>query len=208
MKKILTAALAAALLIVPFSAAAAPDQVELPLPPAANYVPGTAPAEVTVAEAMTPAVHAAMLAMLNHQVNSFAAEDTSLTWETLYNMLSMYGQLDDRAEYQGENLLIPAETVLDYAAALLPDVEALGQLPETLADRMTYDAASDSYLVVCGNDEMAEVSLQSAPLAHGRLLLTGALVSVEDGSALVRFQAVVKRADNLLGCELISMDLL
>ena len=53
MKKILTAALAAALLLIPFSVAATPDQVEIPLPPqVVDYVPGTAPAEVTVVVVM------------------------------------------------------------------------------------------------------------------------------------------------------------
>ena len=209
MKKIVTAALAAALLLIPFSAAATPDQVEIPLPPqVVDYVPGTAPAEVTVAEAMTPAVHASMLALMNHQADRFDSSDRELVWETLYNMLSMYGQLDERAEYQGDYLLIPDETVADYAAALLPEPALLGAMPQFLSDRMSHDAATGSYLVVCGNDDLSTLNIQSAPLTNGQLLLSGTLVSEADGCETAAFQAVVQRADNLLGCELISMDLL
>lgn len=207
MKKILMTALVASMMLVPFGAAAAVDPVELPSPEQqVEFVPGTTPAQVSVTEVMSPAIHAAMLAMMNHQVDRFTAEDAELSWEALYNILSMYGQLDERAEYQGESLLIPAETAADYAAALLPGME-LGALPESLSDRMIYDAESDSYLVVCGNSDMTEMVLTSAPLADGQLLLTGALVSVEDGSELAQVQAVMDRADNLLGCELVSLAL-
>ena len=208
MKKILMTALVASMMLVPFGAAAAVDQVEIPAPPQQmEFVPGTTPAEDSLTDVMSPAIHAAVLAMMNHQVSGFDTGDTALSWEGLYNILSMYGQLDERVEYQGaESLLIPAETVADYAAALLPGME-LEALPESLADRMTYDAASDSYLVVCGNAEMTEMVLTSAPLADGQILLTGSLVAVEDGSHLAEVQAVMDRADNLLGCELVSLAL-
>ena len=207
MKKILMTALVASLLLVPFGVAAA-DQVELPAAPQqVEFVPGTTPAEVSVAEVTSPAIHAALLAMMNHQVNEFDSGDHELAWEALYNMLSMYGQLDDRTQYEGENLLIPAETVADYAAALLPGVE-LGALPESLSDRMTYDAADDSYLVVCGNADMTEMALTASPLDGGQLLLSGAMIAVEDGSSLAQVRAVMDRADNLLGCTLVSLELL
>lgn len=209
MKKILMTALVASMMLVPFGAAAAADQVELPLPAQiADCAPGEAPAEISAAQSMSPALHAALLAMLNHQADSFRTTDPDFAWEALYNMLSLYGQLDERAEYQGESLLMPAEQAADYAAALDLDLPSMGELPRALADRMTYDAASDCYLVVCGNDELSELELQTTPLTGGQLLFTGALVSLEDGAELARFQAAAERTDNLLGCVLVSMDLL
>lgn len=209
MKKIVMTALITSMMIVPFGAAAAANQVELPTPPAqVEYVPGRVPAQVSVCETMSPAIHAAMLAMMNHQNSKFDATDSELAWESLYNMLSMYGQLDERAEYQDENLVIPSETVFDYAAALLPDLSVLGELPASLTDRMTYNADNDSYLVVCGNDEMSELRMESTPLANGQLLLSGSLVYLEDDSELAQFEAVVEHADNLLGCTVVSMEVL
>ena len=48
-------------------------------------------------ESMSPALHALVLAMLNHDVKHFDLENSSLTWEGLYNMLSLYGQMDTRS---------------------------------------------------------------------------------------------------------------
>ena len=122
-------------------------------------------------------------------------------------MLSLYGQLDERSEYVGEDLLLPRETVQDYAAAL-PMSGALGDLPDDLSDRMIYDASSDSYRVVCGNDSLAEIQLNQTVQANGTLRLAGRLVYVVDGSSLAQFQAVLQPTDSMFGYVITSMELL
>lgn len=51
---------------------------------------------------MTPALHAAILAMVNLGQRELDLSDPVAAWETLYNMLSLYGQMDDRSEYLDE----------------------------------------------------------------------------------------------------------
>ena len=145
--------------------------------------------------------------MLNHDAASFDTSDTALAWESLYNMLSLYGQLDDRSQYQGEDLLVPSETVLDYAAALVDSFDTLGPLPEFLTDRLTCDAASDSYLVVCGNDSLAEIQIRSTQNSGGTLSVTGDLVYLVDGSSLAQFQAVLSPQDNMFGYAVTQLSL-
>ena len=204
MKKLLLAALITALTITPLAAVAGAENMETSAPQVEEaYVPGTAPAEVSVSEAMSPAVHAVLLAMLNRDVQEFDPADSELAWEALYNMLSMYGQLDDRSVYEDDRLLVPSESVYDYAAAILPDLAVLGELPEFLADRMTYDPSSDCCLVVCGSDSLAELQTE---LQDGSL--TGSLVNVVDNSTIAEFEATLAPADNMFGRVLTSVSLI
>ena len=83
-----------------------------------EFLPGNATAEMAPAESMVPALHGIVLAMLNHNTQSFDRNDPQLAWESLYNMLSLYGQLDSRSQMEDGLLLFPTETVQDYAAAL------------------------------------------------------------------------------------------
>ena len=203
MKKLLLSVLVAALMITPLGVVASAENVGPSAPQAEeSYAPGQVPARFTVAEAMGPAVHAVALAMMSRDVTSFDPADPALAWDALYNMLSMYGQLDSRSDYRDELLVIPSETVFDYAAAILPDLSVLGDLPDELADRMTYDAETDSYLVVCGSDSLAEVRAQSA----GNVL-TGSLVYLVDGSELTGFEAVLAPADTMFGRAIVSLEL-
>ena len=50
----------------------------------------------------------------------------------------------------------------DYAAALNCSFDVLGPLPKDLSDRLTYDAASDSYQVVCGNNDQARFEIRQS----------------------------------------------
>ena len=54
-------------------------------------------------------------------------------------MLSLYGQMDARAELTDDMLILPAETAADYASALFPDFQGLPPLPAGW-DRVIYDA--------------------------------------------------------------------
>lgn len=209
MKKFLLTGLIAALLILPLGNVALAESQEASQleSQGEEYVPGGVPAQTGALESMEPALHAVLMAMLNHDAASFDTSDTALAWESLYNMLSLYGQLDDRSQYQGEDLLVPSETVRDYAAALVDSFDTLGPLPEFLTDRLTCDAASDSYLVVCGNDSLAEIQIRSTQNSGGTLSVTGDLVYLVDGSSLAQFQAVLSPQDNMFGYAVTQLSL-
>ena len=119
MKKVLMTLMIASLLVLPLGSVALAEHTEASQPPVSDFIPGAVPAESTFGQAMSPALHAAVLAMLNRDAASFSPADDALAWEALYNMLSLYGQLDERAEYHEDQLILPSETVSDFAAALL-----------------------------------------------------------------------------------------
>lgn len=210
MKKILLTAMIASLLVFPFGTVALAETQEASAAPTdqACYVPGEVPAETGAVESMAPAIHAVILSMLNHDAAVFDGRDESVSWEALYNMLSLYGQMDDRSEYRGETLVLQSETVRDYAAALSSGSMALEQLPASLADRMRYQKASDSLLLTCGNDSLAEAQLGSVVKVNGSLHVTGSLVYLVDGSDLASFQATLAPQDNMFGYTITSLALL
>jgi hypothetical protein len=196
MKKILSIALLTALLALPLGVSAQPEESSsLPVAVSAGEVSGAVPAQTDAVEAVSPALHGAVLALLHQQDD----QQTPVAWETVYNMVSMYGQLDERAEYQGDDLLLPSETVMDYASALYPDLSQLGPVPEELSDRLRYDPSSDSYLVVCGEDDLSQIEATVEAGDGGQLELSGALVYQVDGSELARFSATLTPADNMFG---------
>lgn len=201
MKKVLMTALIASLLILPVHSAASSGAAgETPAPvQAQDFSPGSVPAEIGPAESMAPAIHALVLASLNHDAARFDLSDSELAWEGLYNMLSLYGQLDSRCDEKNGELFLPEETVRDYAAALDADFEALGELPAGLWDRMNYDNVSRCYLLVCGADDQVHIQINSLRAQGAALLLSGALVDEVEGDTLVRFQAVLQSRDNMFG---------
>ena len=198
-KKLLAAALITSILVLPVNSAGPADYEEAS-PPAQgqDYLPGDLPAQTGAVESMSPVLHAMLLAMLNQERDSFDF-DGGLTWEGLYNMLSLYGQMDSRCNEKNGELFLPEETVRDYAAALDADFEALGELPAGLRDRMNYDNVSRCYLLVCGEDDQVRVRADSLRAEGGTLLLSGTLVDEVEEEALVRFQAVLQPRDNIFG---------
>lgn len=200
LKKLLAAALITSMLILPVNSAGPASREEVPLPDQAqDYLPGDVPAQTGAVESMSPVLHAMLLAMLNHDVRRFDLSDGELAWEGLYNMLSLYGQLDSRCDEKNGELFLPEETVRDYAAALDADFEALGELPAGLRDRMNYDNVSRCYLIICGADDQVRIQANSLRAEGAALLLSGALVDEVEGDTLVRFQAVLQPRDNMFG---------
>ena len=127
-KKLLAVTLISSMLILPVSSVGPVNPAEASAPGAVqDYLPGDVPAETDVMESMSPALHALVLAMLNHDVRSFDLSDGELAWEGLYNMLSLYGQMDSRALSEQGELLLPEETVLDYAAQNQYETELYAQ---------------------------------------------------------------------------------
>ena len=202
LKKLFAAVLVAAFLVLPVSSAA-PVQFGAASYPEQGYRPGNVPAQTDAAEAMSPALHALVLAMLNHDVDLFAFEDASLNWEILYNMLSLYGQLDSRSITEQGELLLPEETVLDYAAALSCDLTnaygRLGTIPAVIRDRLNYDDVSGCYTVVYGTDDLSQLQLDSFSSSAEGYTLAGSLVYQVNGQILARFQADLTLRDNMFG---------
>lgn len=207
-KRMLTLTLVALLTLSLGGAAQAfaPEATEAPSPVTQEIpmcIPGDMPALTDVQEAMTPALHGMLLSVLSNGQPAFDLHDRVQCWEALYNMLSLYGQMDERAEYVGEELVIPSEVLVDFAAVLTDDVAALVQLPDEVSDRITYDAPQDCYRLVCGNDELAELTITAADSTT----LSGELVYVVDGTVLAQFTAVLQPADNLFGYAVASFEL-
>ena len=213
MKKVLLTAMIAALLVFPLESVALAETTADNLPEASqrqelDYAPGDVPAQTDLTAAMTPALHGMILAMLSHGLTAYDPGDLELGWETLYNMLSLYGQMDERSEYLDEDLILPVETAMDFSSALPVSAAALGQLPQDLSDRMTYESEIDSYRLACGNDSLAEVRLDSTTRQGDDLELSGTLLYLVDGSALARFHAVLQPRDNMFGYTITALELL
>ena len=145
MKKLLLTAMIAAMLIVPFHGVAmARNQETSPEAPVSQldadqdtgFVPGDVPAQTDAAQAMTPAIHAMMMAMFHYELDSFDFADAQLGWETLYNMLSLYGQMDERSEYLDEDLILPVETAMDFSSALPVKTERFSTPRDLAAEAM------------------------------------------------------------------------
>ena len=174
MKKLLLTALLAAALLLPLGTIAlADDETSTPEAEAVYlYVPGNAPAQTDIS-AMIPALHGVVLAMDNQGSASFSGDRDTLAWEMMYNLLSMYGQMDDRAWFDGDVLLLPGEAVTDYSSAVLPAPLSPDTLPEILADRITYDAQDDVYRLYCGSDDLSEVVLTNVRDLGSALAVSG-----------------------------------
>ena len=197
LKRILAVLLITSMLILPVSSVGLADGEAAAS--GRDYLPGDVPAQTSSAESMSPALHALVLAMLNHDVKEFDFEDKSLAWEGLYNMLSLYGQLDSRTSSDNGELFLPEETVRDYAAALELDVDSLPPLPAELRDRINYDNVSRCYVLFRGEDDQARLQLDSAVSGQSGLVLTGALIYEVDGQVLTRFQATLQSQDSMFG---------
>ena len=208
-KKLLTSALVTSMLILPVNSVSPAHDEQAP---AANqvyeYLPGRVPAQTSAEESMAPALHALVLALINQEAASFTLSDRELAWGGLYNMLSLYGQLDWRAETEADALLLPAETVEDYAAALNTSLADLGSLPAALADRLTFDSSGNVYRAVCGEDGLSQIQVDSREQTSDGLYLTGSLVYLPDGSPLAHFRVTLQSQNNMFGYRITGMDLI
>lgn len=164
------------------------------------YVPGAVPAGSGMAESMAPALHGMVLAMLNQDVPDFDPADRELAWESLYNMLSLYGQMDSRTQPEDGMLTLPGETAADYSAALGLSLEELGERPDSLSDRLYVDRETGNCTLACGNDGLAQLQLSEVRADGAGLRVSGALVYLVDGSELVRFEAELQPEDTMFGC--------
>jgi hypothetical protein len=107
--------------------------------------------------------------------------------------------MDSRSITEQGELFLPEETVMDYAAVLGVDLDELGAPPASIRDRLNYDNVSRSYVVVCGEDNLAQIQVESLTASSDGYVLTGALVYEVENEVLVRFQATLQPQDNMFG---------
>lgn len=173
-----------------------------------EFRPGTVPAESAAMDGMAAPINATVLCMLERDMRYDAGSDT-FRWASLYYMLSLYGQMDDRAELTDENLILPRETVEDYAAALFADGRKPTPVPEQLWEWIAFDAGSDSYVLARGDAELAETRLRGASKAEdGAIQVAGALVNLEDETDLCRFSVRLYPNESMFGYSISHLEIL
>ena len=208
MKKLLLTALLAAALLLPLGtiALADDDTARQETDAVYLYVSGNAPAQTDVSS-MIPAVHGVLLAMDHQGVTSFTTGQDDLSWVVLYNLLSMYGQMDNRAWFEEDVLVLPAEAVMDYSAAILSAPLSPVDLPEDLSDRMSYDSEFDEYHLYCGNDDLSQVVIDECVENPDYVSLSGRLVYLAEEETLLSFTAQLSLQDNMFGYRLTELDI-
>ena len=163
------------------------------------FIPGSVPAESYDLEGMIPPINSLVLCMLEHDLDYDESDDVFL-WNSVYYMISLYGQMDSRAELTDAELVLPAETVEDYAASLFTNYEVLPALPDALKDRVTYDAENDAYHLARGDAGLSEVRIDTVERLPGaKSQVSGTLVALEDGADICTFTAVLMANDSMFG---------
>lgn len=164
-----------------------------------TFIPGSVPAESYDMEGMIPPINAMVLCMLEQDLSYDESDDTFL-WNSVYYMISLYGTMDSRAELTDGELILPAETVEDYAASLFTNYASLPQLPEELNDRVTYHEEDDTYHLARGDAGLCEIDIREVERLPGaRSQVTGALVALEDESDICTFTAVLMANNSMFG---------
>ena len=115
-------------------------------------------------------------------------------------MLSLYGQMDERAEFTDDTMILPSEMVRDYAAALYPDVAQLPEIPTPISQRIAYFASDDSYHLARGDEALIQVTVDDTQTQdNGQVILSGRMTALEDSSTLYTFQSTLSPRDTMFG---------
>ena len=208
MKKLLASLTILTILALPLGSAASAEQQTPPIDLSVEEVHGNIPAQADAAQAMYPAVHSLVLAMTENGLE-YAPEDSEFLWTSLYYMLSLYGQMDERAELTDDMLILPAETVADYAGALFSNFDGLPALPREMNGRVSYDWQNDTFRLARGDAGLTETRLgEITELGGGRVQVAGALVSLEDESVLCSFTVDLVRNNSMFGYAISGLDIL
>ncbi len=173
-------------------------QVEAPLTDELNgYRDGDVPAGLSAVDAITPPVSALVLCMLEMGLD-YDQSDDSFYWSGLYYMLSLYGQMDSRAQFTDDTLILPAEAVADYAAALYAEFDGLPALPDEMAERIVL--VDGEYYLARGDAGQLTCDITStASQADGTVLASGSMVSAVDGSAVCTFTVKLQPNNSMFG---------
>ena len=208
MKKLLASLTILTILALPLGSAASAEQQTPPADLSVEEVHGNIPAQADAAQTMYPAVHSLVLAMTENDLE-YAPEDSEFLWTSLYYMLSLCGQMDERAELTDDMLILPAETVADYAGALFSKFDGLPALPREMNGRVSYDWQNDTFRLARGDAGLTEPRLgEITELGGGRVQVAGALVSLEDESVLCSFTVDLVRNNSMFGYAISGLDIL
>ena len=208
MKKLLASLTILTILALPLGSAASAEQQTPPADLSVEEVHGNIPAQADAAQTMYPAVHSLVLAMTENDLE-YAPEDSEFLWTSLYYMLSLCGQMDERAELTDDMLILPAETVADYAGALFSNFDGLPALPREMNGRVSYDWQNDTFRLARGDAGLTETRLgEITELGGARVQVAGALVSLEDESVLCSFTVDLVRNNSMFGYAISGLDIL
>ncbi len=162
-----------------------------------TYRDGDVPAGLAVVDCITPPVSALVLCMLELDLD-YDQQDDSFYWSGLYYMLSLYGQMDSRAQLTDDTLILPAETVADYAAALFADFSGLPTLPDELAERI--QLIDGEYHLARGDAGQLTCDITSTTSqTDGSVLASGSMISAVDGSTVCTFTVKLQPNDSMFG---------
>lgn len=161
-----------------------------------DYRDGDVPAQSSTLDGITPPITALVMCMVEQGL-TYDESDETFYWNSLYYMLSLYGQMDSRAQLTDDTLILPAEAVADYAAALFTDFNGLPQLPQSMEGFITY--SDGEYFLARGDAGLATIQMDSTQvLADGSTLVSGSFVYGE-GEVVCTFLAKLHSNDSMFG---------
>ncbi len=219
MKKAITALLLLFALLLPMTSGVVaeeqprtltPPAVESasPAEPAEVFLPGSVPALSAPFEAINLPLNAVALAMVEHNL-AYNSADDAFVWTALYYALSIFGQMDDRAQLTDEALLVPSETVQDYLRALFRDRSQLPPLPTGPQAAVSYDPVTDLYALTLGDLAQSTMTLDAPSPAHSGLVsVTGTLTDPGSGQVICHVQALLETNESMFGCSIVQVDII
>ena len=216
MKKLIPLLLAVSLLVTPMMAkVSADDQTQIGSPDTISlssaqdmiFPAGSVPADSALLDGIQLPIHALVLSMTEHE-QRYDIQSPDFVWTGLYYALSMYGQTDDRAQLTQDALLLPSESVNDFARALFAQLEALPPIPAQLTDFVSYEATTDTYRLSLGDFALTQPQLGTlTPQADGSSILEGTLTALEDGTPLCLFRITLLENDTMFGFSILDVSL-
>ena len=172
-----------------------------------EFVPGTVPAQSGRFDGMIPPLNAMVMSMLEQGLDYDESDDV-FVWNSLHYMIGLYGQMDSRTELDDKRMILPAETVEDYAAALFTNYDGLPKLPGCMKDRVAYDAQNDSYSLARGDAGLSEVVIRNiSRMDNGAVAVSGVMAVLEDESALCGFTAILTANNSMFGYSITDLNI-
>ena len=141
-------------------------------------------AEEAVAS-MTAPIDALARCMLENNL-TYDAEDPEFIWTALFYFAGEHAAEHGAVTRTEEGYLnVPAEVMLEHAAALFDGLSELPELPPIMHGNITYDAAADAYLLAQGDHGLSEMILTDAKETENGYTVTAQLWSIGDSHAII-----------------------
>lgn len=87
----------------------------------------------------------ALLMCMVESNSSYNPTDPEFFWNAIYDFAGLYGSKHSLSKTTDTALVMPRQTVQEFAIALFSDYDDLLELPESCSDRIKYDAETDTY---------------------------------------------------------------